>query len=599
VSAPSPLAADTSVVNFTVRLDDTPIDAAYQVESIDVWTAVNRVPKARLVVFDGSPAAGHFAIADRRTFVPGSRIEIAVGYRGRQAIVFRGLVVRQGIAIDRHKGSRLVVEATDRALRMTLQRRNALFPNAKDSDVIAKVVKDNGLEADVASTGTVHAEVVQYYASDWDFMLTRAEMNGLVAIVENGRVTVRPPDTTSPPALTLTYGESILELDAQLDAATQLTAESITSAAWDVATQKIDRSGPGAVRVKEPGNLSSDALADVFKIETFVQQTGASLGPTALKDWSSARLVKSRLSKLRGSVRFQGSARAKTGAVVQLAGCGRRFDGPVLVSGVHHEIRAGVWLTTAELGLSARWFASEADGLSAPEASGQLPPIQGLQTGIVKQVDQDPDGEYRVQVMLPILQDDTKRLWARLSSAYASNGIGAQFYPEKGDEVVLAFMNDDPRFGVVLGGLHGKKQPPPYPPDALNTKKGILTRSRLEISFDDANKVIEIRTPSGRSVRMDDGSGQVTVADANQNSITLAPKGVTIESASDLTLKARGSVVIDAGKDLSLAAKGDASLEGQQVAHRAKTKFSASGTTAAELTASGMLVLRGALVKIN
>jgi phage protein D len=413
VSAPSPLAADTSLVTFAVKVDGQPIDSAYQVDSIDTWTAVNRVPKARLVIFDGSPAAGDFPIADRPTFVPGRKVEIAVGYREKQTTIFRGLVVRQGIAIDRQQGSRLVVDATDEALRMTLQRRNGLFLKVKDSELIGKLIKDNGLTADVAATNTLHAEVVQYYATDWDLVLTRAEMNGLVAIADAGKVSVKAPDTSASPVLTLTYGESILDLEAQLDAATQYASSAVKSASWDFAAQKVAQAGPGSVRVKEPGNLSSDELAGVFKVKAYLQQTGGSLEPTALTDWSSAFLLKSKLSKLRGSVRFQGSALAKAGTVVLLAGCGARFDGPVFVSGVHHEVRDGVWLTTAELGLSPRWFTAEADGLAAPEASGQLPPIRGLQTGVVKQLDQDPDGEFRVQVALPILQDDAKRLWRR------------------------------------------------------------------------------------------------------------------------------------------------------------------------------------------
>ena len=54
-----------------------------------------------------------------------------------------------------------------------------------------------------------------------------------------------------------------------------------------------------------------------------------------------------------------------------------------------------------------------------------------------------------------------------------------------------------------------------------------------------------------------------------------------------------------AGANLSLTAKGNATLEGLQVAHKAKAKFSANGSAAAEVTSSGMLTVRGTLVKIN
>ena len=40
-------------------------------------------------------------------------------------------------------------------------------------------------------------------------------------------------------------------------------------------------------------------------------------------------------------------------------------------------------------------------------------------------------------------------------------------------------------------------------------------------------------------------------------------------------------------------------MDGLQVAHKAKTKFSAQGSAAAELKSTGILTVKGTLVKIN
>ena len=53
----------------------------------------------------------------------------------------------------------------------------------------------------------------------------------------------------------------------------------------------------------------------------------------------------------------------------------------------------------------------------------------GLQSGGVKAVANDPDGEFRVQIVLPLIQKDA--VWARLSTLYASNKVGGVFYPSK------------------------------------------------------------------------------------------------------------------------------------------------------------------------
>lgn len=599
MSAPAAAAVDAELVTFSVKVDGAPLDSTVQVVSIDTWTAVNKVPKARLVFFDGNPAEGTFPLAAGPKFLPGAKVEVAAGYDGKNTTIFKGVIVRQGLDIDQTQGSKLVLDLTDEAVKMTLERKNALFQKVKDSDLIKQLIRNAGLSADVANTTVVNDEIVQYYASDWDLMLTRAELNGLVVIAGAGKVSVVPPYTKRPAVLSVKYGDDLLDLSAQMDAATQLAESAIKSYAWDSSTQKLVEAGPGSVSVKEPGNVSSDQLARVFNVRKFTQQSGGALEKGSLQDWSSAELLKARLAKIRGTLRLQGNAKVEVGKTLELAGLSARFNGTVYVSGVHQRVASGKWLTTAEFGLSPRWFTAEMPDIAAPGASGQLPPMRGLQTGIVKQVAKDPGGEFRVLVTLPILQDSAKGVWARLGGFYASNKVGALFYPEIGDEVVVGFMNEDPRYPVILGSVYSKKLAPPYAPDEKNNRKAVVTRSKLEISFDDQNKVIEIKTPGKHVIKLDDKSGALSIRDSNDNQISLSKGGITISSASNLKISAKGNVTIDAGANLGLKAKANASMEGLQVAHKAKAKFSANGTAAAELTASGMLTVRGTLVKIN
>lgn len=598
MTAPSPALAEASLVTFAIKVDGKEIPSTFQVVSIDTWASVNKVPKARVVIFDGSPSTQDFEISNLKTFLPGSKLEIAAGYEGKESNIFKGVVVKQGIEIDQTQGSKLIVDVTDEAIKMTLERKNALFEKIKDGDLIGKLIAASGLSKDVAATNTVHEEIVQFYASDWDLMLTRAEMNGLVVTVSGGKVTVREPDTQQSPVLRVEYGDSILDLQAEMDAATQFAPSAIKSYAWDSAAQKLIESGPAAVSVKEQGNVPSGQLAQVFKVKKLVQQTGAPIEKTATQDWSSAELLKSKLSKIRGRVRFQGSALAATGKTIELAGLGQRFNGTAFVSGVHHHIANGRWLTTATFGLSANWFAEENPNLAAPDASGQLPPVKGLQTGIVKKVAKDPGGEFRVLVGLPLLQDNSKGVWARLGSFYASNKVGAVFYPEVNDEVIVGFMNEDPRYPVILGSVYSKKLAPPYPPDEKNTKKALVTKGKLEISFDEQNKVIEIKTPGKHVIKLDDKSGAVSIEDSNKNQVSLSKGGISVASASNLKITAKGNITIQANGNLVLSAKANASMEGLQVAHKAKAQFAAKGALA-EVSASGILTVKGAIVKIN
>lgn len=599
MSAASPAAQAGSRVAFAVSAGGKPIDSSWQVVSIDTWSVVNRVPRAQIVLYDGNPATSTFAISSAEAFLPGSEVKIEAGYgQGARSVVFSGEVMRQAIEIGETGASRLVVEVTDPSLRMTLARRSAVFTKVKDSALMEKLIRGSGLTAKVTATSVELPEIVQYYASDWDLMVTRAELNGMVVIADAGTVAVAPPNTGAAAVLAVKYGESVLDLRAEMDAPSQLSSSAIRSLSWDPAAQKVVQAGPAGVSVKEPGNVSSEELAKVFGVSQFDQQTGGTLEQASLQGWSSAELLKSRLAKIRGWVRFQGSAKVKPGVTLELQGLGTRFNGTAWVSGVHHAFSNGQWITTADFGLSSKWFAVEAPAIEAPQASGQLPGIQGLQTGIVTKVGADPGGEFRVQVNLPLVGDATAALvWARLATFYAGNKVGTFFYPEPGDEVIVGFMNDDPRFPVVLGSVYSKKLAPPLVPDDKNDKKAIVTRGKLEIGFDDKDGVLEIRTPK-HSIRLDDKTGEITIADASKNTVVMSKSGIAMESASNLTITAKTNVTIEAKANLTLKAGGTAGLEGALVNVKASGKLSAQGALA-ELKASGITQVQGALVKIN
>lgn len=599
MSPKSPVANDTSLVSFTIKVDGKPIDTTFQVISIDTWNSVNKIPKAQIILFDGSAAKSNFEISDSKTFIPGNKLEISAGYNQKEEVIFTGVIVKQGIEINQHQGSKLIVDVTDESIKMTLERKNALFEKIKDSDLIGKLITNNGLKKDVTATTSVQPEIIQYYTSDWDLMLTRAELNSFIVYLNDGKVTVEKPDTQQAADLVVKYGDSILDLQLEMDASTQYSKSSIKSYSWDIGEQKLIESGAGSVSVNEQGNIKSSQLADVFKVKKFTQQTGGSIDKTALKDWSSAELQRSMLSKIRGSVQFQGSALAKTGKTIELAGLGERFNGKAFISGVQQSIYSGKWISRVEVGLSSKSFTEVTPDIAATDASGQLPPIKGLQTGIVKKLVKDPDGEHRVFITMPILQDDAKGLWVRLGSFYASNKVGAMFYPEIKDEVIVGFMNDDPRYGVILGSLYSKKQAPPYPVDEKNTKKAIKTLAGLEILFDEKDKVIELMTPGKQQIRIDDKAKSILLKDSNNNKVTLEKSGINLESGSNVKITAKGNITLDAKGNLKLNAGANASMAGLQVDHQAKTKFSAKGNAAAEVTASGILTLKGAMVKIN
>src|SRR3954468_11855829 len=208
--AVSPLTDSDGLLTFTITSDGEAISDAFQVVSVEVNHSVNRIPSATITMLDGDMPTGKFPISDTELFKPGALITISAGYESIDKLIFTGVVIKHSIKISGDNYARLVIECRDKALAMTVGRKNANYVEKKDSDIISSLIVKAGLTADVTATAATYKELVQYYATDWDYMMARAEANGMLVTVEAGKVTVKAPEVT-PAVLSLTYGTDIKE----------------------------------------------------------------------------------------------------------------------------------------------------------------------------------------------------------------------------------------------------------------------------------------------------------------------------------------------------------------------------------------------------
>ncbi|MEN8128668.1 MAG: type VI secretion system tip protein VgrG [Pseudomonadota bacterium] len=595
--ADSPTISSGSVVKLTVYSNGTQLDESIQIVSVAISKMINKIPMATIVLLDGDMPEQDFPVSNAEHLKPGAEIKINAGYDQNEETLFQGIVVKHGIKISGNNYARLIIECRDKAVGMATGRKNTNYVDSSDGDIIATLIGNcSGLSSDVASTESQHKELVQYYCTDWDFMLSRAEVNGLVIIVEEGKVTVSAPRFSVAPELKVTYGEDLLAFQADIDARTQLA--SVKGATWDPKTQEVIEEEVGSKVLNEQGNLDAAELAEVVGLESFRLQTSAPVEKSVLKAWADARQLKAGLARIRGHMKFQGSAKAKIGALIELEGVGNRFTGKVYVSEVKHIISEGNWVTEVEFGMSPDWFAEKRD-LVVPPASGLAPGIEGLQLGVVMKLDEDPEGQHRIQVSVPVLQAETAGVWARLTSFYASDGLGAFFVPEIGDEVVLGYFNNDPSYPVVLGSLYSTKRKPPYSLSKDNFIKALVTKSNLNLEFDDEKKIITILTPGNNKVVISDEDQSILLQDQNDNKVELSPDGILLDTPKDLTISAQGKVTIDAMGEISMSSQEDVTVEGLNINNTASVGFVAKGATNAELSASGQTTIKGAMVMIN
>jgi uncharacterized protein involved in type VI secretion and phage assembly len=211
-----------------------------------------------------------------------------------------------------------------------------------------------------------------------------------------------------------------------------------------------------------------------------------------------------------------------------------------------------------------------------------LPAIEGLHFGIATGL-KDPDGENRIQVKIPVIHKDDEGAWCRVCTLDAGDNRGSFFLPEVDDEVIVGFINNDPRHGVVLGMVNSSAKPAPLQASDDNHEKGFQTRSEMKLIFNDEKKSILVQTPDGNKVEITEEDKKIHLEDQNGNKIIMNAEGITIESSKDIVLKATGDIK---GEGVNLELKGSAAAK-------------VEGGSSADFKSGGTTNLKGSMVNIN
>jgi Rhs element Vgr protein len=597
----NPSVTSGNLATYVVKVNGSAVPDTTAIYAIRVEKKVNRISRATITVLDGDPATADFAASSSSTFVPGATVSIEAGYDSVNTVIFSGIITGQSIRIDPVIGSALEVECRDEAVKMIVGRKCLTFSQQKDSDIISSIIATySGLTSSVTATTTTWPEQVQYYATDWDFILARAEANGMIVTTLNGTVTVAKPDANTSSVLTVGNGTGLMEFNADMDAVSQLG--SVTSSTWDFTQQQV-ATGQATNNLAGPGNISSSTLSQVVGLSTFGLQTSAPLQPADLTDWSNAQLIKSEYAKIQGTAKFQGTSAVDLATYITLQGLGDRFNGDHFVSGVEHDLSSGNWLTEVSVGMSPVWFTEEPD-VVAPPASGLLPGVRGLYHGTVKQMNADPDSQFRILVNVPLFDQNGAGIWARLSNFYSTSGAGAFFLPEVGDEVVLGFLNEDPRYPVILGSLYSSTNNQPFStltsPDDKNTLKAIVSKSGIYIQFNDVDKILTITTPGNNEIILSDKDKQITIQDQNSNSIVMSDSGIVMNSPKSITVSADQNLTLKGNQGVTIqSSAGDVQISGMNIKETAQSQYSAEGSLTAQLQGGTQTTIKGAMVMIN
>lgn len=169
----------------------------------------------------------------------------------------------------------------------------------------------------------------------------------------------------------------------------------------------------------------------------------------------------------------------------------------------------------------------------------------------------DPLDQARVKVRLHAfagVDGQEGEVWARTAVPVAGDGYGTLFVPDVDDQVVVAFLNGDPRDPVVLGALyHGQAQPADRAVEGGGVKRWTITGHRgTRIAIDESGSpTITLETPGGAKVELTD-DGQTINATNGMSTVKIAGANVSVTGAAEVKVDAAqvkitaGMVTVDA-----------------------------------------------------
>ncbi|HWL41333.1 MAG TPA: VgrG-related protein [Ilumatobacter sp.] len=596
----------TLVASPEVIVDGSPVPTSdlAQISELHVSRTLGAPSELTLCLIDET-----FELLDGSRYVVGATIEVKFpDPTGKATSVFKGEVVSVGV--DQHagqaRGCLLTLTALDLAHRLGHQTRVRTFQKQKYSDVVSRIASEYGLQSQVDDTSISFDYLIQT-TTDYAFLQELAFRTGYEWRVDDSKLIFKPRADSSP-VVTVRYGEDVRRIRARYTAGNEVAG--VTVRAWNPLskTAAVGTSQLSSVRgAGASGSASELVTQGRNKARAFSKDVASSSLLAAVPDEATqlANALATRLATADLSVRCEclGDPRIAAGSVVKIENAGTKLSGNYYVTSVeHHFGRDGDLTTTFSTAPSdSSSIVDLLGGAERVNPFGQL----GLTIGVVTN-NKDPDGHGRVRVKFPALSDSEESWWARIVTPGGGSEAGLMFMPQVDDEVLIGFEHGDMRRPYVLGGLWGAKAKPPTATDTFlaNNKViewGVKTANKTTLTIRGGDK------PEDKHYKFALPDGTTHYMGSDKTEIIAQNKSIELKSGqASIKITDQGDIEIK-GNNIKIEATQNLTVDGLQIAAKAKTSLKAEGSASlelkggasAKLEASGITEIKGSLVKIQ
>lgn len=551
------LGTDYTRYACNVYLNGTVLPSYYQIISVQVKQGFQYISSAQILI---KQDVGFYepVIPDPLAKKPlsGEKVSVKANLDGEEVVLFEGFIVKHNYK-NSTQGTRLQLTAKNKIVNMSMSTKTEVFANQTDREILDIISQNNGFSVSTTLNVTNqltnrHTQLVKHEVSDWDYINLRAEANSCFVFTENETIYVDKPTVEVNPLkiITANYGVNVYELQLeQDDRKNQIENELIsfdTSSLESVVTQEEELSLPTS-------NTNVKGKHSAINYRTYNELEAAQLV-------GSSKQLKT-ISTVNGVAHIQANLSIKPGATLKINGYNDVVNQSYIITSLMHDYSQSGFSTHIQFGLNHQSFACK---YNLAQKTQQAPLIV---SGIVIQLEQDPDNLYRILVNIPSWKNAQESVWARITTPYAGDNYGLVLLPEIGDEVIVTFIGNDFDSPIVIGSTFNPRTIPHTPYEDDNFDKVFITKKGMKWSWNDEKAIHEISTPAGNKILISEDSQSIIIEDQNRNKIEMKNDAINIESNLDINLKATNKIKLEAAN--------------------------------IEVNASGISEIKGGLVKIN
>lgn len=498
------------------------------IRRLRVQQLINEIPLAQLelrIPTDNHGAADNAVQREVSRFSLGARVVIAQDNKP----LFDGYLVQKKMQLKGKVWS-VRLEARHALQKLTFLPHSRVFRQQDDSTVLKGLLHSVGVKLTqkaAAQLSSKHDQLIQFRLSDWQFIRSRLMSTNcwLVPDAASDTVVIRPLSDAATTSRRLTRDSrdyTLYEINLNFD--NRFTPDSLSLQGWDIDAQRltpVQKSAASAFRPWKPeGEVGQSSAGRQDYALAF-----SMLPEATLQTLSSSWLNYQQMTGVQGHIMLAGTRDFAAGESITLSGFGAGLDGTAILSGVNQlfDTQHG-WRSELVIGLPASMLEL-------------VPPVRSLHIGTVASFTADPQHLDRIALHLPALNLPDTLIFARLSKPWASKASGFCFYPQPGDEVVVGFIDSDPRYPIILGAMHNPINTAPFPPDEKNTLMGLI------VSQADQTQALMIDTAE-KTMKL--------IAD--DNALTLTGEGdIAVHTQNDLQLQADGNLSINGKQQVEIS----------------------------------------------